>query len=124
MSKIWILSLSGAAGTLARYALGGFAHQIFGSNFPYGTLIVNLCGCLAIGFLATLFESKWALAPEWRIAIFIGFIGAFTTYSSFAYETWALFKDGQWLFAAFNTFGSLILGFAALFVGVVVARMI
>src|SRR3989338_8398110 len=103
MSKVLFLSLSGAAGTVARYALGGFAHQLFGANFPYGTLIVNLCGCFAIGFLATLFESKWAIAPEWRIAIFIGFLGAFTTYSSFAYETWTLFKDGQWLFAALNT---------------------
>lgn len=124
MLKFFILALSGAAGTLSRYALGGWVHQIFGSQFPFGTFLVNVAGCLAIGFLGTLADERQFFSPDMRTALLLGFLGAFTTFSSFAYETWAMLKDGEFLFAGLNIFGSLLVCLTGLFVGVILARLL
>ncbi|OGQ07392.1 MAG: hypothetical protein A3G32_05345 [Deltaproteobacteria bacterium RIFCSPLOWO2_12_FULL_40_28] len=124
MLRFVILALMGAAGTIARYILGGWAHQIFGSQFPFGTFIVNASGCLAIGFLGTLADERSFFSSELRLAVMLGFLGAFTTYSSFAYETWAMFRDGEFLFATLNIFGSFVICFVGLFLGVLLARLI
>lgn len=124
MSKFFILAFSGAAGTIIRYALGGWVQQICGSQFPFSTFIVNASGCLAIGFLGTLADEKSFFSPDLRIALIIGFLGAFTTYSSFAYETWTMFKDGEFLFAALNTFGTFVICFVCLFFGMLLARAV
>lgn len=124
MSRFFILALAGAAGTITRYALGGFAHQVFGSQFPFGTLIVNASGCLAVGFLGTLADERSLFSPDLRLAMILGFLGAFTTCSSFAYETWAMLKDGEFLFVLLNVFGNLVIWFASLLLGVLLARAI
>ena len=124
MLRFFNLAISGAAGTLVRYVLGNWIQQIFSSQFPCGTLIVNASGCLFIGFLGTLADERSLLSPELRQALIFGFIGAFTTYSSFAYETWEMFKGGEFFFVALNVLGSLVICFISLFAGVLLARAI
>lgn len=124
MSRIFILGIAGALGTISRYLLGGAVYNIFGSGFPYGTLFVNMSGCLAIGFLGTLADEKFLFTPALRSALFLGFLGAFTTFSSFAYETWNLFREGQYWFAGLNVVGSFILCFLGLLIGVFAARFL
>ena len=119
-----ILVIAGALGTGARYILGGWVHTIFGSQFPFGTLIVNALGCLSIGFLGTLIDERLLFSPNVRLFLIIGFLGAFTTYSSFAYETWMMTKDGEFVYALVNIFGMLIVCFVSLFVGVLLARLL
>jgi len=124
MLRLFILGIAGAAGTISRYLLGGWIHQFFGAEFPYGTLIVNISGCLAVGFLGTLAEERFFLLPQVRTALLIGFLGAFTTFSSFAYETWALYKDGEMLMAGLNVLASGVTCFVGLLIGVFLARLI
>lgn len=124
MLRLSMLAAAGATGTLARYALGGWIHQVFGSQFPFGTFIVNASGCLTIGFLGTLADERQFFSPDVRTAFFIGFLGAFTTFSSFAYETWTMLKDGELFFTGLNIFGSLLICFTGLFAGVMLARLL
>lgn len=124
MSRFLILGIAGAAGTISRYLLGGWIHQIFGAEFPYGTLVVNISGSLAIGFLGTLAEERLLFPPQIRTALLIGFLGAFTTFSSFAYETWNLFKDGEALLGGLNVAASIVACFLGLLIGVFLARLI
>lgn len=124
MKRLLLLAIAGGAGTVSRYALGGWIHQLFGVRFPFGTFVVNAVGCLVIGFLGTLLDEREWFSPDIRTSLFLGFLGAFTTYSSFAYESWALFKEGDVGLAALNVFGTMIFCFIGLFVGVVVARLL
>ena len=124
MLKLFILGIAGAAGTISRYLLGGWTHQLFGAEFPYGTLVVNISGCLAIGFLGTLAEERFLISPQIRTALLIGFLGAFTTFSSFAYETWSMFKDGEMMMAGLNVLASVITCFVGLLIGVFLARLL
>ena len=124
MKKMIILVIAGALGTGARYVLGGWVHNLLGSEFPFGTLIVNALGCLSIGFLGTLIDERLLFSPQVRLFLIIGFLGAFTTYSSFAYETWMMTKDGEFVYALVNIFGTLAVCFVCLFVGVLLARLL
>ena len=124
MTRLFILAIAGGAGTLSRYALGGWMHRLFGAGFPFGTFAVNAIGCFLIGFLGTLLDERGVFSPDVRMALMIGFLGAFTTYSSLAYESWGLFKDGDIGLAGLNIFGTMIICFIGLFVGVVLARLL
>jgi len=117
-----LLAIFGAAGAMARYAVGGVVHDWFGSRFPYGTFVVNILGCFAIGWLGTLADERLLLSPRWRMALLVGFLGAFTTFSSFAFESWNLLKEGSLAAAALNVGASVVCGFVALGVGVWVGR--
>lgn len=110
------IALGGAAGALARYGLGGWVQDRAGFGFPWGTLVVNVLGCLLIGFAMRYLEAV-RLAPEVRALTAVGILGAFTTFSTFSYETVALIEDGAWGRAAGYALGSLILGIAAVWVG-------
>lgn len=121
----WIgLTAGGILGTFARYFLAGAVYRVFGTTFPFGTLVVNLIGCFAIGFLAVLAEEKFLLGPAARIFLMIGFCGAFTTFSTFILETSNLTKDGENLYAFLNIALSVVLGFLVFRLGVILARMI
>ena len=121
----WIgLAAGGILGTFARYFLSGAVHRVFGTTFPWGTLVVNLVGCFAIGFLAVLAEEKFLLGPTARVFLMIGFCGAFTTFSSFILETSNLTKDGENLYAFLNIALSVTLGFLVFRLGVMLARWI
>src|SRR3990167_3799303 len=108
----WIyLAVGGVAGTLCRYALSGIVYKITGTSFPYGTMIVNLSGCFLIGLLAALSDEKFLLGPEMKILWMAGFCGAFTTFSTFMFETSNLLKDGETWRAFSNVMSSVVLGF-------------
>lgn len=124
MLRFFLLAIAGATGTLLRYLLGGAIYRLFPSAFPYDTLLINLLGCLLIGFLGTLSDERFFLNTEVRTTVFIGFLGAFTTFSSFAYETWNLVKDGEPFLAALNVGASLVICFLGLMMGVFIARFI
>jgi CrcB protein len=124
MSKILWLALAGIAGTLARYWLGGAVQGWSGPAFPWGTLAVNALGCLLFGFFWTLATERGLLSPETRTVILVGFMGAFTTFSSFAFETAQLMRDEQWLYAAANVVAQLVLGLVCMFVGFALGRLL
>jgi len=94
--RIGLLIVCGMAGTLARYGLQGLVQQRSGSNFPAGTLVVNLIGCFLMGGIAQYGLTHLTIPPESRIGITVGFFGAFTTFSTFRWETIHLFEDGEW----------------------------
>ena len=121
----WVnLVLGGILGTVARYMLAGFIYQISGTNFPYGTLAVNLSGCFLIGFLAVLAEKKFILGPDARILLMVGFCGAFTTFSTFMLETANLIQEGENLRAFLNVMASVLVGFFVFKLGVLLGEMI
>jgi len=121
----WVnLIVGGIAGTVARYVLAGVVYQVFGTNFPYGTLAVNLIGCFAIGFLAALAGEKFLLGPNTRLLLMAGFCGAFTTFSTFMLETANLIKDGETLRAFANVAVSIVVGFIVFRLGVLIGELI
>jgi CrcB protein len=123
IQKILWLALAGALGTLARYGLTGFVHRINGASFPWGTMAVNLTGCFLAGLLWSLFENRWPVSGETRSIIFVGFIGAFTTFSALILETGELLRSAEWMYAAANMAMQNGLGFAALLAGAALGRM-
>lgn len=124
MQKLLTLAFAGSAGTLSRYFLGNWALQIFGRNFPYGTLTVNILGCFVIGLLGNLADKHAFLNEHLHLALFVGFLGAFTTFSSFAFESWLLLKSGQTLYASLNVFMSLAGCFLGLALGVRLGKVV
>ena len=121
----WIaLVTGGVAGTVARYALSGFVHRFTASDFPYGTLAVNLAGCLIIGFLSALSDEKFLLGSNGRLLLMAGFCGAFTTFSTFMLETGNLIRDGETLRAFGNVAGSVAAGFLLFRLGILLAELL
>jgi fluoride exporter len=108
--KILLIALFGAVGTLSRYGLQGLVQIRTGSTFPYGTLLVNLTGCLFLGFLGQLTLNRVLVSADLRIAIAVGFFGGYTTFSSFGWETAKMLEDGEWLPAAAYVGASVIAG--------------
>jgi len=124
MIKLINLLIGGALGTLARYTLSGAIYKILGAGFPHGTLIVNILGCFFLGFLATISEDKFLLSANLRLFLMIGFCGAFTTFSTFMFESSSLIRDGQTLKAFLNVFLTIVLGFILLKIGILVGEII
>jgi len=121
----WIfLILGSVAGGTARYAVTHVTHHRLGFHFPFGTLLVNLSGCLLIGFLNSIADAKSWVGPNERLLLMTGFCGAFTTFSSFIMETSSLFHEGQPGFACLNVTLSVVLGFLLFRLGAVVGRAI
>jgi CrcB protein len=125
MKMILYIGLGGFLGAIARYLLSGLTHRLYsGGTFPAGTLLVNVIGCLVIGALMSLIEDKGLFGPAVRMFFVIGFLGSFTTFSSFGYETVELLRDGQMLAAGLNILANFALGIGAVFLGWTVVRMI
>jgi len=118
------IAVAGAAGALARYALDGVVSRRTGGGFPWGTLVINVSGSLVLGFLFTVFAERVVVAPWIRSSLLIGFIGAYTTFSTLSLETFRLLEDGAHLLALANGAGSLLLGLLALYGGVALGRVI
>jgi len=118
------LIIGGAAGTVARYLLGGAVYRFTGTNFPYGTLVVNIGGCFILGILAALSDKKFMLSPDARLLLMIGFCGAFTTFSTLIFETDSLVRNGQMIRAFGNVFASIILGFLLFRLGTFIGEII
>ena len=122
--QVMIVGLGGFIGSGLRFMIGGWAQRAFPlSVFPYGTLVVNVLGCLLIGFLGGLVEYRQLLDPGQRLFLIIGVLGGFTTFSTFAFETLALAQDTEMLKAAGNIFLQVVLGIGAALVGYLGARM-
>jgi len=121
--KPWLaVAIGGALGSMARFGVGNWIAAWLGSRFPYGTLLVNLLGCLLMGLLVVLIDERWALPPQWRAFALVGLLGGFTTFSSFSLEAYTLLRTQQWLAALLYVAGSLLLGLLALAVGIALAR--
>jgi fluoride exporter len=117
IGKLSLIAVAGAIGSLARYYVSGISHRVFGSGFPMGTLIVNVLGSLLFGMVFALAEERMAISPLARTAILVGFMGAFTTFSTFAFETMGFVRDSQYLYAFLNITSNCVLGFGAVLIG-------
>ncbi len=122
MRELVAIALGGSAGAVARFLVANGIYALLGRNFPHGTLVVNVSGCMLMGLLTELMLQRFALATEYRAAILIGFLGAYTTFSTFAIETLYLFEQGDVLKALLNIFLSTVLCVAAVWFGVVWGR--
>jgi CrcB protein len=122
MGKIFLAGIGGFAGSALRYVVGGLVQNWSGSiRFPFGTLAVNLAGCLAIGFLSQIAETRGFFSAEARTLIFIGVLGGFTTFSAFGNETINLWREGQTTLAATNIGAHLVLCLGAVWLSRIVA---
>lgn len=110
------MAAGGAIGAVARYTVGGWVHGIAGWSFPWGTLTVNVVGCLGLGFVLRVMQASTATI-ELRTFLSIGVLGAFTTFSTFSYEAVLLLQDGEWARAAAYVVGSVVAGLAAVIAG-------
>lgn len=122
MFKYWMVGMGGFIGAITRFALGSYIGNRMGSRFPYGTFVINISGSFLIGFILTMLAQRVDASPNWRYLIPIGFIGAYTTFSTFEYETLRTVQDGQILMAFANVGLSVIVGFGAVWLGGVAGR--
>jgi CrcB protein len=124
MLNMFAVAIGAAVGANLRYLISTWAAQRFGSGFPYGTLLINVTGCLVIGIVLTLAATRITLSEPLRLLVVTGMLGGYTTFSSFGYETFALIGGGNWAAAAIYMAGSLALGLGAVFVGAWLVRLI
>ena len=124
METFLLISAGAILGANLRYWIAAWAGRHLGTSFPFGTLIINLTGSLILGFFMTLAVDRVLLDPRWRIFFAVGFLGAYTTFSSYTFESLNLILDNQWLLGLLNLFGSSFLGGVAVFLGIVLARAI
>ena len=122
--NIFIVGVGGFAGAVARYLIAVWIGQAWGRSFPLGTFVINVSGSFLIGLLMTLFTERYVVDPAWRLLLVVGFLGAYTTFSTFEYETGKLIEDSEWMFAALNIFFSVVLGYAGLKIGEMIAKII
>lgn len=123
--KILLVGTGGFFGAVSRYVVSGWVHNIFNKPvFPYGTLAVNILGCFLIGLLNGIFETREIFNPELRLLIFIGFLGGFTTFSTFGYELFSFLRDSQFLSTAINLVLSIVLGVFAVWLGHLISKLI
>lgn len=123
MTLLWI-GLGGFGGAIARYAIDSIVTGRLGAGFPWGTLVVNATGSFVLGLLFVLSQERTDLPAEIRGPVLIGFLGAYTTFSTFMLESWRLVDSGAWLAAAANMGGSLAVGMIALLAGLAVGRAV
>lgn len=124
MVNIFIIGIGGFLGAVARYGVALWIGQRWGRSFPFGTFVVNVSGSFLIGLLMSLFTERFMVNPQWRLLFVVGFLGAYTTFSTFEYETGTLLKDGEWMIAMLNVVLSVIVGFMALKLGETIAKSI
>lgn len=122
MKIVLIIAVGGALGRVACYGAQTFIYKIYPFVFPTGTFVVNVLGCLLIGIFYGLSEKGNLLTPEWRLFLTTGFCGGFTTFSTFAYENANLIRSSDFLYAGLYILGSVALGIAAVFLGILLIR--
>ncbi len=122
--KILLLAAAGAAGTIARYLLADVVNHYAGKAFPWGTLAVNVLGCFLFGLVASLAEERQVISQQSRLIVLTGFMGAFTTFSTFAYESVQLSRGSHWLLAGGNILIENSLGIAGVLLGLAAGRVL
>ncbi|KJU83357.1 Camphor resistance CrcB protein [Candidatus Magnetobacterium bavaricum] len=127
MINFLIVGIGGFLGAITRYVVGGWFIQRWSrggpEGFPMGTFVINVSGSFLIGLLMTLFAERLTVNPQWRLLLLTGFLGAYTTFSTFEHETGVLVSDGKFILAALNVIGSVFAGFVALKLGQAMARV-
>jgi fluoride exporter len=124
MQTFLIISLGAILGANCRYWLGDWVTQRLGTAFPYGNFIINLSGSFALGFFMTLITDRFLVDPQWRLLVAIGFLGSYTTFSSYTYESVTLIMSGQTWLGLINLFGSSFLGAVAAWLGIWLGRLV
>jgi fluoride exporter len=124
LQKYLLIAVGGALGSIARYWVGSSIAGRMGIKFPYGTLIVNLTACVIIGFSMTYLSRRAELSPAWRFLIPVGFIGAYSTFSTYEWETLTSLRAGAFAIAALYAIGSLILGLVAAWGGSLLGELV
>ncbi|MEP0763329.1 MAG: CrcB family protein [Chloroflexota bacterium] len=123
LQKMVLIALAGAVGTLARYGLSGLIQRVSGGDLPLGTLVVNVLGCFLFGLVWALAEDRLLVEEQTRMVLLGGFMGAFTTFSTFVFDTGAMVREAQWLLATGNVLVQTGVGLAALYGGILVGRL-
>jgi CrcB protein len=121
--KLLWLAAAGAVGTLARFFLAGLVQKIYPHDFPWGTLAVNALGCLLFGIVWSLADQRLVISHHTRAILLVGFMGAFTTFSTFAFETSQLMQRSEWLAAVGNMALHNVVGIALIFAGMALGRL-
>jgi CrcB protein len=124
LQKYLYIALGGALGTVARYWVGTTVSGRLGARFPYGTFVINMSACLLIGFVVTFLGRRVEINPVWRYLVPIGFVGAYSTFSTYEWETLATMRSGAFALAAFYALGSLVLGLVAVWGGSLLAELV
>jgi CrcB protein len=124
LQKYLLIAFGGALGSMARYWVGSTIANRMGTKFPYGTFVINITACMIIGFSLTFLAKRADLNPAWRFLVPVGFIGAYSTFSTYEWETLSTIRSGAFLLAAFYAVSSLILGLAAVWGGSVIAEIL
>ena len=124
MGKLFLIGLAGFIGTLTRYWMSGVMARRYGETFPVGTLAVNLVGCFLVGLLFHLLQERFLVNQTMRTVILIGFLGGFTTFSSFGLQTFTLLQDGQFGLAALNVTASNVVGMLLVWAGYTLAKIL
>jgi len=122
MNKYLMVGIGGFLGAIARFWIGGYISNRMGTKFPYGTFFINCSGSFLIGLIITVLAEKTHWNANWRYLIPVGFIGAYTTFSTFEYEIFRSLEDGEWMIAGLNIGLSVIVGFACVWLGVIAGR--
>jgi fluoride exporter len=122
--KYLMVGIGGFLGSVLRFWLGSFIGGRLGARFPYGTFVINVTGSFLVGMTVTVLATKAHWSPNWRYLIPIGFIGGYTTFSTFEFETLRLAQDGQMLMAILNVTLSVVVGFVGVWAGAVAGRAI
>jgi len=117
-----LVVIGGGAGALARYVGASAIMTRFGGKFPLGTLVINVTGSFLIGFLMTILTERFKLDPNWRLLLVVGFLGGYTTFSSFEWETYTAVREGALWTGMFNVVSSIVVGYVAVWLGAMLAR--
>ncbi len=118
------IAIGGSLGSIARYWVGSTISGRLGTRFPYGTFVINISACIMIGFALTYLGRRVELSPAWRFLVPVGFVGAYSTFSTYEWETLSTLRSGAFLLAAFYAVGSLLLGLVAVWGGSLLAEVL
>ena len=120
---LWV-GVGGAVGAITRYMFGLWIAERLGTSFPWGTMVINITGSLLIGLILTVLTDKVVADPAWRLLLVVGFLGGYTTFSSYTFEVLALASAGEWIFALAYVLGSNVIGLLAVVLGAMVAHLV